>query len=136
MVREAVKVELLGSNNDGDPVYYTVADGTAISKGTLLAMSDPRTAAANAATYGAIAGIAAMQKVASDGATTIAVWTNGIFEMYASNAITIGSGVCGCAQPNYVIIASAATVSSGAAILGYAMEAATDGEVVNIRVRL
>ena len=41
---ELVPVELYGANNDGEPRRYTIADGVTVSKGTLLALIDPRVA--------------------------------------------------------------------------------------------
>jgi len=79
----AVIVELLG--NGGDPIIYTVADGTGIVKGDLLQLTDNRTAAASA--DGKVcAGIAAMEKVANDGATTMSCYTNGIFDIVDAGA--------------------------------------------------
>ena len=69
------KVELYGQNNDGDPRRYTVASGVAIPKGTVLAMTDPRTAAAHSASGQAVAGVAAMAKSATDGSVSISAWT-------------------------------------------------------------
>lgn len=87
----AVIIELLG--NGGDPIRYTVADGTGIEKGQLLKISDPRTAAATSADNDPFAGIAAAEKVASDGSTTLAAYTHGIFDINAAAAITAGERV-------------------------------------------
>ena len=60
------------------PIPFTVADGTAITKGALLELTDPMTAATATSDDGVVAGIAAESKVASDGRTTLAVYTSGI----------------------------------------------------------
>lgn len=136
MANEAIKVELYGSNYDGTPRRYTVANGTAISKGTLLKLTDPRTAAAADATSTAVniccAGIAAMDKEASDGSTSISAWTNGIFECVASGAIPVGAAIT-FITGNYVALAHN---GSGAIIAGYSLETAANAELVNVRIAL
>ena len=96
----ATKVELYGNNQDGQPRRYTVADGTGISKNRLTTLADPRTVtevSATPATHGYVcAGVTAMEKEASDGSTSISVWTQGVFEMSASGAITLGAPVKSC----------------------------------------
>ena len=86
MANEAKKVELYGSNCEGDVRRYTCADANAITKGTLLVLSDPRTASGGATSGAQFAGIAAVDKEASDGSTSIGCWTNGIFELTATGA--------------------------------------------------
>jgi hypothetical protein len=115
---------------------YTVADGTGIEKGALLALTDPRTAILNSAIAQPIAGIAAREKIASDGRTRLAVYRKGDFDMLASGAITIGSPVCCAAIANTVQSAIAVTAASGAAILGYALETASDAETIQVRLNL
>jgi hypothetical protein len=85
MANEAVIVELLGDR--GDVMQFIVADGTGIAKGAILQVTDNRTAAASAADK-AVAGIAVSEKVASDGQTTLGVYTNGIFDLVDSGAGT------------------------------------------------
>lgn len=134
MANEASKVELYGTNNSGSPRSYTVADATAITKYTLLALTDPRTAIAQTTSGQAIAGIAAESKEASDGVTRLSVYTDGVFEMVASAAITVGHPVMSANGANYIL--QATTAASGAAIIGYALETATAGETINVRVKL
>lgn len=139
MANELIKVEL--TNSTGFPRRYTVANATAISKGTLLTLTDPRTAiavpgTATAAVLNIGAGVAAEDKEASDGLTSISVWTDGIFEAKASGAIAVGAGIVPVAG-NCVAQAPAATLgASGAHIIGYALEAASADEVINVRIRL
>lgn len=134
MAYEATKVEL--TNNTGFPRRFTCADGVAIAKGALLKMTDPRTAALADGVADPIAGIASMDKEASDGSTSISVYTDGIFEMKASGAITIGAPVVSSSTANHVSMVSGIGIASGAAVIGYAMEAAADAEVINVRVRV
>ena len=56
------------------PIPMTCANGTGIEKGTILKMSDPFTVAAVSGTNDTIGGIAAEEKIASDGKTKIAVY--------------------------------------------------------------
>jgi len=133
MTNEAVKVEL--TNSTGFPRRYTCASGAAITKGTLLKLTDPRTAAASTVAFDPIAGIAAMDKsITNDDSTTITALTDGIFEMVASGAIAIGMPVRSAGNNNYVSLNAGS--ASGAVTFGYTLEAADDGETINVRVRL
>lgn len=134
MANEWTKVELYGANNDGQPRRYTCASGVAISKGTLCALTDARTVTAHASNNQMIAGIAAMDKSASDLSTSISVWTNGVFEATASDAILVGQAIIGSAVANK--ITRALPAASGAVIIGTALETATAAEAINVRVNL
>jgi len=83
MANEAVIIELLGDR--GDVITMNCADGTAIAKGAILQITDNRTALASAADK-PVAGIAASEKIADDGQTTIGVYTNGIFDLKDAGA--------------------------------------------------
>lgn len=133
MANELIKVELYGANNDGCPRRYTIADGTSVSKGSLLALSDPRTVTASTGTNFVCAGVASEDHLANEGYTSIAAWTDGIFEAVASGAITIGAPITFC-ESNFV--KQAGVGASGATIAGYSLEAAADAELVNIRLSL
>lgn len=134
MAREATPVELYGQNNGGDKRRYTCTDTPAITKGTFLKFADPRTASASTGTGDTFAGIAAMDKEASDGSLSISAWTNGIFEMVASGAITAGQKVKTAAPGNYVMVCQEADISSYAVVVGVALETASDNETINVRV--
>lgn len=83
MGNEAVIVELLG--NQGDPIEYVVDNSAGILKGAILQLTDNRTAATSA--NGKVcAGIAASEKVASDGQVRLACYTNGIFDLKDAGA--------------------------------------------------
>ena len=90
MANEAVIIELVES---GVPVRFTVADGTAIAKGSLMEVQSPRTAVKTAADNDEFIGIAASEKVASDGSTNLELYTKGIFDIRGSAAITAGERV-------------------------------------------
>jgi len=137
MTNEAEKVEL--TNEDGFPRRFTAASSATFSKGQLLQFDDARTAAAATVPYDAVAGIASMEKEA-DFSTSVTVWTDGIFEMAASGSIDAGAGVCSASDANYpnqvATIIGLTNPASGAGVLGYALETATDQEVINVRVRV
>jgi len=139
MANEAVKHILM--NSTGDPISYTCAAGTAITKGTLLALTDPMTASAHAAgtnTTTMFAGIAAMDKDNTDDTSTkISAWTNGIFKLYASAAIDVGQPLVLAEAANYVKQSSAGSAgASGAQIIGYALETAAAGETFFARIKI
>lgn len=139
MANEAVVVELYGENGSGDQRSFIVGNLAAVAKGALLKMLDPRTASGaltqKIVAPEIVAGIAAMDKTASDGSTRISVWTNGVFDLVASSAIGVGDAV-GITTGNKVEALTALAAASGAYILGYAMETASDGERINVRVNL
>ena len=134
MANEAVIVELLG--NAGDAVSYTVADGTGIEKGTLLYLSaDPRTVAASSADGQIFVGIAAAEKVANDGSTTLSAYTNGIFDLTDSGSgMTLGDTVK-LNGANLITTADEAGAQDYSQIVGIVLETASASEVVQVKVR-
>jgi hypothetical protein len=135
MANEIVKIALL--NSTGFPRRVTVADGATIVKGTALKLTTPNTGAASDAASAAVAvaaaGIASEEKTASDGITSLSVWTSGDFYGYASGAITVGNPLV-FVHNNY--LAAAASTASGAIIVGYALATATTGGRFAFRMRL
>lgn len=86
MANEAILV-----HETAPPIPYTVADGAGIAKGTLLKLTDPRTVAAATADGDAFAGVAAQEKIANDGRTSLAVYEEGHFIFKDSGAgVTVG----------------------------------------------
>ncbi len=135
MANEAIK--RYSNSAAGDVIIdYTCADGVTIEKGTILSLADPRTVAASAAAAEPCAGIAAREKIASDGRTRIAVHKQGYFDVSASGAILIGAPCMSAGVANQVKAAIPLTTVSGACILGYAEETAADGEVYVMRLNL
>jgi hypothetical protein len=139
MANEAIK--RYAESSQGDVVHdFTVADGTGIEKGAILALTDPNTAVLASATKQPIAGIAAREKIASDGRTRLGLHKKGIFDLTASGAITVGAAVQIAddvgTYPNHVMAAEAASAGSGAVIIGYALETAAAAEVIQVRVDL
>jgi len=131
MANEAVIIELLG--NKGDPIRYTCSDVTGIEKGTILKLSDPRTVLASTGTDEVIVGIAAAEKVANDGSTTIAVYTNGIFDITCTAAgATIGKA-CAIAGANTITDADANDLLQNS-VVGMPLETGGNAEVIAVRV--
>jgi len=130
MANEPSKVEGPYETHD-----YTVADAL-IEKYTMCKLTDPRTASAATGDGEAFAGIAATEKVASNGKTELGLWTTGTFDMTAVAVIgaegAIDAGVLVVMSgSNQVRAAVAADLLTGA-VVGKAKEAiaaGTTGEV-------
>ena len=112
----------------------TCEDSIAITEGALLVLEDPNTVS------GAIflpilpvAGIAKMDKEASDGSTTISVAKTGVYECVAGTAIDVGNAVC-ISGGNYIIANTSNTAHMSGAVLGKALETATKGERIRVEV--
>jgi len=119
------------------PIPFTCAVGTGIEKGALLAGADLMTASTSAAADGALAGIAAQEKIANDGKLKIAVYRRGIFKMILSGTCVYGNPLVAADTttfPNHVKVA--AVTSSGAQILGHALEAGGTSETILVDVNI
>jgi len=136
MANEWTKVELYGANNDGDVRRYTIADGTSVSKGQLLELTDPRTAVAMTARGQMVAGVASEEHLASVGITSISCWTNGVFLATASGSIAVGSALIAGTAGNAVSSGAISTVASGAVVLGYCLNAPADNGTAQVRLNL
>lgn len=123
-------------NLDSDIHYFTVADGTAIQKGTIMVISaDPRTIIAHSAANEIFVGVAVEDKVAGDGQTRIGVRTRGIFDMVASAAITLGRPVALSGTANQIRDAGASlSLTDLNAVFGRCLETASASEKVNVIV--
>lgn len=120
-----------------NPTSFTVANGTGIEQGTLLAMTDPQTAVAATASGSYLAGIAAVEKVANDGSTRLSVYQQGLFDMVASGTFQKGEAVMAASDTNFPNTVMRAVIgASGAALLGIAQETASDAETVLIKVNV
>jgi len=92
MANEVVITTLLG--NQGDPVEYTIANGTAgtnIAKGTIMKItSSPQTIAAAGADGDLIAGVLAAEHKGGEGTVKATVLTHFIGETYSTSGMTLG----------------------------------------------
>lgn len=116
------------------PIDFTVADGAGIEKGSILKVTDPLTAAASDGRADKLAGIAAREKVASDGRTRLAVFRKGIFDLQLSGACSVGDSLEALGADDYVI--GAPVTTSGSSIIGTALETGTDNEVIQVEVSI
>jgi len=119
---------------------YTCATGTGIAKGTFLKFADPSTASASTGTGDVFAGFAHADvnkdtDTNFNTETSIGADKGGVYELVASGAIAVGQKVKTAAPGNYIMAATDAQVSSSyAIIIGHALEAASDGETINVEV--
>ncbi len=123
---------------------FTVEDSTGIEKGSLLAMADLKVASLAASVTNMVAGIAAKEKVADDGKTTLSVFRAGEFVVYLSGTCTAGDALTWAngtgdisVFPNHVskIIKTGAGMTSGTQILGMTMEDGTNGDTIRMELR-
>jgi hypothetical protein len=105
------------------PIPMTCANGTGIERGALLKLSDPMTAAAITTSTDAVAGVCAVEKIASDGNTKVPVYRRGVFKVTASGAITVGE--VGVFNNNNTVERAGAGHEM---VAGIALETAADGE--------
>jgi len=110
------------------PLPFTCADGTGIEKGAILKLTSPMTVATATGDTDIVAGIAAEEKVANDGKTTISVYTRGVFRGFAGAAgVTVGSALItdvATGAANEIVNADVNSEN----ILGRALETAADTE--------
>ena len=123
---------LLGNN--GDRIPYVVADGSAIAVGDFLELADNRVVTAHSTNVDTpIVGIAAHEKVANDGHTSITAITNCVFKATVDGAgCTIGDEVSMGSSAGEVELASSLDGEKGWAV-GRAEQTATAGETALIR---
>ena len=136
MANEASIIELIGKV-PGCPMRFSCLDASAIEKGALLQLTTAtiREVITHTGADKPIVGIAAHEKVASDGATTITAYTNGIFDITAAaaGAAVIGQMVAGSATVNMFTPADANDLLQGS-FIGNVLEAADNDERVAVRV--
>lgn len=112
----------------GIPTSYTCADGTTIEKGAILKMTDDATVALADGDGDPVAGIAAAEKIASNGQTKIAVHTTGKFIGTAgATAVTAGQGIMtynGTGDDNDIVVCAAGEDN----VMGYALETVANNE--------
>lgn len=117
-------------------IPFTVANGTGIEKGTLCKLSDLMTAAATTANNDEVAGIAASEKIASDGKVRLGLFREGYFKVKASGSINVGDPV-GLAGRDGNLVYSLVGVAnlSGSVCLGLAMETAANAETFIVHLK-
>lgn len=113
------------------PINMTCANATGIEKGAILKLTDPNTAIISSASNDPVAGIAAAEKIASDGITKLPVYRGGVFKVTLSGSCTAGDCLI-IAEANKVCAFSPKTTAtlSGTNVLGTALETGTNGETI------
>lgn len=117
------------------PVPYTCGDSTGIEEGALLKGSDPLTASLSDGADDIVAGVAAHEKIASTGKTTINVYRGGRFKATLSGANVIMGDAIGTQAGSINHVKRANLALSGCRILGYALESASAGETFFYELR-
>lgn len=131
MANEAVIIELF---NGGRPIRFAVQDATAIPKGSLLEMDADRRVIVATTDNAPFVGIAAMEKVASDGSTTISAYTDGIFDILSDAGVdTRGALMAVSGTANTIQTADAADLLQGAYV-GHYLESGTNAGTEAVRV--
>lgn len=117
-----------------NPIDFTVTNATGIEKGTICKLANYRTASASTGTGDVFAGIAAREKIASDGRTQLACFRRGIFDMIVSAGagVTVGDWVTSSGA-NLIRTATGAEVTDGKGI-GIALETVATGHIAEILV--
>lgn len=114
-----------------NPVPFIVADAAGIEKGALCRLSgSSMTAATMTATNQAVAGIAATEKIANSGVTTLGIFRRGIARVYLSGSCTIGDALVFGTEVNYVKKQPNYNTLSGANQIGVALETGTTGSQI------
>lgn len=134
MANEAVIIELLGK--DGDPMQYTVAEATDITKGTLMQLSsDPRTMSATSADGDHFVGILAHDKVGGDGSTKATVYTHCVADIKDAGAGIALGAIAKINGANLVATADQAGIQGDNEVVGQALETVGAAEVSAYYIR-
>lgn len=110
------------------PIPFTCSDSTGIEKGSILKLADPMTVSAAAAFNDIVGGIAAEEKIASNGKVKIGVYRCGIFKAKASGSITAGDSIVISGPTANNLVETAAVNAEH--MLGIALETVTTGETI------
>ena len=134
MANEATITTLLG--NQGDPVEYTVATGTAIPKGSLMVLSSsPGTATISSADGEFFCGIAASEKSATDGVTKMACITHCVAELTAGTGATTFGVPQKISGVNVVIDADDDTIANSMEVVGFSLNTVADGSTGSVLIK-
>ncbi len=131
MANEAVIIELF---NGGRPIRFAVQDATAITKDSLLELDAPRRVIVNTNADKPFVGIAAMEKVASDGSLSISAWTDGIFDIVSDSGTDAAGAMMALSATDNVVQTADATDWLQGSYVGHYLEAGTNAGTEAIRV--
>ena len=115
------------------PIPFTCANGTGIEKGSHLKLADLMTVSITTGEADVVGGIAAAEKIASDGKVKIPVYRAGIFRSICSGTITVGDPVCfdGDGSLNYIYT----PVANVETVAGIALETGADEETIAFELK-
>jgi len=136
MANEAV----LRDNNILVNRRYTCATSTGIPKGTYLKNADPHTASASTGTGDAFVGFAHADVNESTDSqfnteTSVTGDKGAMYELYASQAITVNSYVKTAEPGNMIVECTDADMTASIAVaIGIAREEAAQGETINVEI--
>lgn len=131
MTNEAVLVQQL----EDRLLEVTVADGTAITKGCVLKLSDPNIGAASSADGDIFLGIATGDKVANDGQVRMAVWRHGVFDMKCQSGTGVTCGdVVKISGANTIFVADDDIAEHGSQAFGIALQTGAANEVIEVLI--
>lgn len=116
------------------PIPFTCDNATGIEKGTILQLTDPMTVSASSADNQTSIGVAAEEKIASDGKTKIAVYVDGVFRMKDSGSGVTAGDLLKIAGANLVATADDAGAQGPNEIVGKALETAAGSETLHVLV--
>lgn len=116
----------------------TIGDGSAVPKGTLIILeATPNIGNIASTSFKHIpAGVAAVEKTANDGQTTIPILVRGDVTMVADGTVTIGDLVTLGTTANRVRSLGALSIEHVNKIIGQALSTASDGNTFTCRLRL
>jgi len=106
----------------GLSIPFNCLDGTGIEKGCLLKLSGGLSCIAHSALGDMFAGIAATEKIVSNGTTSVGVYREGIALCYVSGALVAGQVLQLGPQANHMVLADTAANVSGARTCGIILE--------------
>ena len=115
----------------------TVADGSAWAKGTVMIFTiTPNTLNSHTSHKQFPAGILAVEKVASDGQTTVPILVSGDVTAIADGTVAIGDIVCVADVANRFRTLGAVSIEKLTNIAGVAVSGAGDGIAFTLRLKL
>jgi len=114
---------------------FTVAEDAGIPQYTICKLTDPRTAAATTASGDEVAGIAATEKVADNGNTSLGLFTTGTFVMTDSGSGLSAGQLVSVGGANTIKTATATEVEEGK-ILGKALQDISSGQTGEVKLVL
>ncbi len=130
MANEAVLIQDLEYRH----MEVTVADGTGLEKGTILTISDPTTGVASAGDNELFLGILLEEKVASNGVVRVAVSRHGVWDIKLTTASVAVGDTLKIAGANLVATADDDTVNNFTEVVGIALQAGANDEVIEVLV--